>query len=270
MYVTDQRVRIEAGMQQRYSRQPFRSDPDGSETDFYVESDDRHKIVPEFSTGNTMAGVSDVKVYCGLSGVAGASRMGIDEVDSETGRVTLGTAPDSGCSLIVTYSSSALSHEDIDEVRTEAEGIINNRLSKCYDLPLGSECPAVDSMSARLSTALIWIRGYGTGGRERQRDGEMLYSQLMGSGARIQGKGKFGTQRVEVGEIGYICTPGFSLVDDGGNVIDRNDDDAVSNAVGYKAGGRVTGRLYDITEEEFRYKEPQADADTDQPGSART
>ena len=35
----------------------------------------------------------------------------------------------------------------------------------------------------------------------------------------------------------------------------------------FKAGGRVAGRLFDITEENFRYKDWQDNVDRDQPGS---
>jgi hypothetical protein len=63
-----------------------------------------------------------------------------------------------------------------------------------------------------------------------------------------------------------ICTQNYNLVDDEGNIIDRNDAGAVG-AVKYKAGGRVGGRIYDITEEQFRRKDFQNEVDKNQPGS---
>ena len=75
------------------------------------------------------------------------------------------------------------------------------------------------------------------------------------------------TEVSRVGEVGMICTPNFQLVDDNGSIIDRNDSGSVDGDATYVSGGRDTGILYDITEEQFRKKDYQSDVNRDQPGS---
>lgn len=265
---THEKIRVEAGFQSRYVKESFLAEPTSNgATTFHVRSDDNIKFVPEFSTGNTIAGVSDAKAWCGLSGVHGVSRLDISSINIDSGAVTLGCTPDSGCSLTVSYSSSAVPGQDIENIRLQAESMINQRLSLCYDLPISPTPSVLISLASRLSAALLLIRGYGTGSRDTSADGYELWGQLMGSGERQQEYGEMRTA-VDVGEVGMICKPDYQLVDDNGVLILRNDDERIGGNSTYKAGGRVRGRLYDISEEEFRYKDWQQNVDGNQPGSA--
>jgi len=93
MITTHEKIRVESGFQSRYMRQAFLNNPAAGVTSFFVNSDDYVKIVPEFGTGNIVAGTSDVQVWCGMSGVLGSSRMEVSSIDSDTGRVTLSSSP---------------------------------------------------------------------------------------------------------------------------------------------------------------------------------
>lgn len=265
MLTTHEKIRLEAGFQHRFSRASFLNNPDSSATAFYVSTDDPIKIVPEFSTGNTIAGVSDVAVWVGLSGIAGASRISVSSVDYQTGQVVLGVAPTTGCSLTVDYASSPLGHLDIENIRLQAESMINQRLSICYDLPISPTPSVLSSLASRLSAALLLIRDYGVGARSTSKDGYMLYEQLMGK--QQESYSDSGVGILEVGEIGMICRSGYQLVDDSGSIVQRNDDDNIESSTSYIEGGRVFGRLNNITDENMRFKEPQVDADSNQAGS---
>lgn len=265
MFTTHEKLRLEAGYQHRFSRVSFLNSPDGSETSFFVGTDDRIKIVPEFSTGNTIAGVSDVAVWIGLSGIAGSSRMTISSLDYQTGEVILSTAPVNGSSLTVDYSSSPLSHLDVENVRLQAESIINQRLSLCYDLPISPTPSVLTSLATRLGSALLLIRDYGVGARSTSKDGYMLYEQLMGK--QQQDYSDSGVGVLEVGEIGMICRPNYQLVDDNGTIVVRNDEDNIESSVTYTEGGNVRGRLHNITDENMRFKDYQIDSDSNQAGS---
>lgn len=265
---THEKIRVEAGFQQRYVKEEFLTGATSNgATTFHVKSDDNIKFVPEFGTGNTLAGVSDVKVWCGLSGDNGVSRLAVNSINRDSGAVVLGCTPNSGCSLTISYSSSPIGSQDIENIRLQAESIINQRLTLCYDLPISPVPSVLTSLASRLSAALLLTRGYGTGSRDTSADGYALYEQLMGSGEAQQEFGEMRTA-VDVGEVGMICRPAYQLVNDDGTRIPRNDEERIGGNFTYKTGGRVRGRLYDITEENFRYKEWQEDADAYQPGSA--
>lgn len=266
MLTTHEKIRIEAGLQNLYSRVSFQNSPNNSLTTFYVDTDDRLKIAPNFSTGTTVAGVSDVAVWVGLSGVVGASRMVVSSIDADLGSVTLNTAPSTGASLVIDFASSELLPYQIEDVRLQAESIINQRLSICYDLPISPIPSVLTSMASRLGAALLLIRNYGGGARSTSKDGYALYEQLMGKQQFPYSDSGAGV--LEVGEIGMICRPAYQLVDDNGNIIDRNDTDTVDSTDSYVEGGRVFGRLHNVTDENFRFKEPQVDADSNQAGSA--
>lgn len=265
MLTTHEKIRLESGYQHRFSRVSFLNTPDGTGTAFYVGTDDPVRIVPNFSTGNTVAGVSDVAVWLGLSGVNGSSRMSVSSVDYEAGIVTLGVTLTSGASVTIDYASSPLTHFDIESVRLQAENIVNQRLSLCYDLPIAPTPSVLTSLATRLSAALLLIRDYGVGARSTSKDGYMLYDRLMGRNQQQNADVVVGT--MEVGEVGMICLPNYQLVDDNGTIIPRNDESKVSASVSYVAGGRVSGRLFNITDENVRFKEPQVDANTLQSGS---
>lgn len=260
---THEKIRVESGFQSRFMRQSFKNNPDGTGVAYFVRTDENTKIVPEFGTGNTVAGVSDVEVWLGLSGINGSSRLAVSSVDADIGSVTIGVTLGIGSSLTINYSSSSLPSRDIENARLRAESIVNQRLSLCYDMPVTSSS-SVESLASRLASALLLIRGYGTGSVNTAQDGYQLYEMLMGKGEAVGQNNPFGTQ---VGEIGMICTPGYQLVDDSGQIILRNDDETTTASTTFVAGGRVRGRLYDITEEQFRYKEQQSVADTNQTGS---
>lgn len=265
MLTTHEKIRIEAGYQHRFSRISFLNTVDGTGTVFHVSTDDPVKIVPNFSTGNTVAGVSDVQVWLGLSGVYGSSRLTVTAVDENTGAVTLGVTPVSGASVTIDYASSPLTYNDIETVRLQAESIVNQRLSLCYNLPISPTPSVLTNLASRLSAALLLIRDYGVGSRSTSKDGYMLYEKLMGNQEKAYSDSGVGI--LHVGEIGMICTPGYQLVDDNGTIIPRNDEDEIGADNVYAAGGRVRGRLHDITQENFRFKQPQIDADTNQSGS---
>jgi hypothetical protein len=235
-------------------KQPFINSPATGVTAFYVSSDDYIKIVPEFGTGNTIAGVSDVQVWCGLSGINGSSRMNVFSVDPEIGCVVLDKNPDIGSSLTISYASSSIPSLDIEDSRKRSESSINQRLSLCYNLPLNPVPSMIENMATRLASAFLLMRAYGTGSQDTASDGYKLYEQLMGNGDNI-------------GEISLICSANYQIVDDSGNIIPRNDDGANDQSNTYISGGRTRGRLYDITEEPFRFKPYQQDVNTDQPGS---
>lgn len=266
-FTTHEKIRVEAGFQNRFVREAFQLGPtaDGA-TAFYVRTDDNIKFVPEFNTGNTIAGISDVKVWCGLSGIQGISQMVVTSIDQNSGQVILNTAPTSGSSLTITYSSSAVGSQDIENIRSQAESIINRRLALCYDLPLSPVPSCIIDLASRLSAAMLLIRNYGGGARDTSQDGWKLYQQLMGLAQIPAVTRESSSTLMDVGEIGLICTTNYQLVDDNGNVIVRNDGSS-TDSTDYKSGGRVVGRIYDITEEQFRFKKPQVDADTRQGGS---
>ena len=255
---THEKIRKAAGMQNQFTRQSFINSPDGAVTDFFVGSDDNFRIVPEFATGSTVAGISDVQVYVGLSGIYGSSRMIVSSVDIEQGSIVVDTAVSSGASLVVNYSSSAISSNDVETTRLESEAIVNKRLSICYDTPLTVTSSSISSLASRFAAAMLLIRGYGTMGRDTARDGYMLYEQIMGSNSAVVAGSD--SEVLEVGELGMICTPNHQVVDDGGNIIPRTDEGVADNAV-FIAGGRVNGRLYVIEQEQFRRQDfPSADA----------
>jgi hypothetical protein len=254
---THEYIRTEAGFQHRFSRDRFTEELKTGATSFHVRSDDSIKIVPNFGTGSTVAGVSDVKVWCGLSGVGGVSRMSVHSVDPESGRVSLATSPDVGCSLTIDYASSPISSDDVEQVRLQAESIVNQRLSLCYDLPINPVPSIIRNYANRVASAILLIRGYGTGSRNTSADGYELWDNLVGVKV-VHGK-------EQPGELELICSPNYQLVDDSGGVLRRNDTGYASGS--YQEGGRVRGRLFDITQENFRFKNYQADVNAEQPGS---
>lgn len=263
---THEKIRLESGFQSQFIRQAFRNSPDGSANTFYVDSDDNVKFVPNFNTGNTIAGISDIQVWLGLSGVYGVSQLGISAIDIDQGSVRLAVVPVTGSSLTISYASSAIASQHIEDVRKQAEAIINQRLSLCYDLPISPTPSSLTSLATRLSSALLLIRAYGMGARDTASDGYALYGLLMGDNRALINQGT-DAEAAEVGEIGMICSPNYQLVDDDGTIIPRNDEDGISGQGDFASGGRVRGRLYDITEENFRFKPFQEDSDQDNPGS---
>jgi len=267
---THEKIRVESGFQSRFTRQKFVTNPDGVVSTFYVRSDDPIKFVPEFSTGGTIAGVSDVKVYVGLSGVQGSSRMTVSSIDIDQGAVTVNKVPDSGASLTINYASSAIPELDIESVRLRAESMVSQRLSLCYDLPLSPVPSVIADFATRLASSLLLMKDYGDAARDTSRDGWAIYDQLMGSGEKTVGTKRNNIMSIDVGEIGLICTPGYQLVDDDGSILGRNDEDTTATSGAYTSGGRTGGRIYDITEEPFRKKDYQQDVDRHQAGSANT
>jgi len=264
---THEKIRVEAGFQYRYNKDSFILGPTaGGATTFHVKADDNVKFVPEFNTGNTVAGVSDVKVWLGLSGVNGVSRMDVSSIDIDSGSVSLDTAPTSGSSLTISYSTSPIESHDIENHRLRAESMINQRLSLCYDLPISPTPSVLTGYASRLAAAFLMIRGYGVGSRDTAADGYALYEQLMGTGTDASQVENVAIAP-DVGEIGMICRPSYQLVDDDGSIITRNDDENVAGNNTYKSGGRIDGVLYDITEEQFRKKDWQSDANAEQRGS---
>ncbi len=258
---THEKIRVVSGFQSRFSREAFRNPTGISTNAFFVNSDDNVKFVPEFGTGNTIAGISDVQVYLGLSGVYGVSQLGVSSIDISQGSVLLSLVPPLGCSLTISYSSSAITSRDVEDVRLEAEAIINQRLALCYDMPVSSS--SLVSLASRLAAAFLLIRGYGVGAnRDLAADGYRLYAQLLGDPQMDQAN----TKMKNTGEIGLICTPNFQLVDDGGNIIPRMDS-GINGTDTFTVGGRVDGRIYDPTEEPFRKKDWQENVNRDQAGS---
>lgn len=268
-YTTHEKIRVEAGFQSRFSRVPFANTPNGATTVFLVQTDDIVKFVPEFGTGGTIAGVSDVQVFVSLSGT-GTSQMSVSSVDPVSGLITLGSAPTSGSSLVITFSSSGIQSHEIEEVRKRAESTLNQRLTLCYDLPLSTTSSHLTRLASELAAALLLIRNYGSVSRDTAADGYRLYEKLMGRNEILVGTVGSDAERIMVGEIGLICTPGSVLIDDDGNEIPRNDEDASGTNVAFKQGGRVSGRLYDITDEQFRFKDFQDVVNRNQPGSGNT
>jgi len=263
---THEKIRVEAGFQYRYNKDSFILGPTaGGATTFHVQADDNVKFVPEFNTGNTIAGVSDVKVFIGLDGISGVSRVNVTAIDIDSGSVTLDTPPVSGSSLTISYSTSPIESQDIENHRLRAESMINQRLSLCYNLPIAPIPSVLTGYASRLSAAFLMIRGYGVGSRDTAADGYALYEQLMGTGTDAS-LVKNVAIAPDVGEIGMICRPSYQLVDDNGQVISRNDEERINSNNLFKSGGRVNGRLYDITEEKFRRKNWQQNVNSEQPG----
>lgn len=263
---THENIRVESGFQSKFVRQPFKNAANGVDTVFFVNSDDNYKFVPDFGTGSTIAGISDIEVRLGLSGVYGTSILGVSAIDIDDGSVRLSVIPVSGASLVITYSSSAISSKEIESIRLQAESIVNQRLSLCYDLPLSPTPSSINSLATRLASALLLIRSFGPNSRSTSSDGYALYEKLMGDNAGVIALGTDSEVR-NVGEIGLICTPNYQLVDDSGAIVQRNDDEDIIGDIEYSVSGRIDGRIYDITEEPFRKKPWQVDVDAEQPGS---
>ena len=161
-YTNHERIRVASGFQSRYSKVTLLGEIDSSNTIFYVDNDEYEKIVPDFATGNSYAGVSDVKVFLGVSGGFGMSRLGVSSVDWETGMIELDTAPDTGVSVVVTYASSSVPSQDITNVGNKAEGIINTKLAECYGIPLTKEVPAVTALTEELCEAILLSQSFGS------------------------------------------------------------------------------------------------------------
>lgn len=260
-YTTHEKIRLEAGFQQRFVKEDFLNNPNGVLTTFFVKTDDNIKFVPEFGTGSTIAGVSDVKVWIGLSGIFGVSQMIVNSINIDSGSVTLNAIPNNGCSLTITYSSSSVSDNDIEQIRLQSESILSQRLAQCYELPLTATPSMITREATGLAAALLLIRGYGTGSRSTSTDGYALYSQLMGDNEDKAGK---------IGEIGMICQPGYQLINDDGTVVPRTDEQTFIDNT-YIMGGRINrGRLFDISEEVVRFKPFQDDVNRNQPGTIGT
>lgn len=257
-------IRTEAGYQHKHSKVSFSNSTGVSTVAYYVNTDDPIKIVPNFGTGTTIAGVSDVKVWQGLSGIA-LTQLTVSSVDPEVGVVTLSTPPASGSSLIIDFASSPLPSNDIEAKRLQAESMVNQRLSLCYNLPLTPVPSMITSLASRLAAALLLIRDYGVGARSTSKDGYMLYEQLMGKKEVPYSDSGQGT--IWVGEIGMLCSPGYQIVDDTGVIIPRNDEDNIDGGEDFQIGGRVVGRLFNITDETVRFKDYQVDANQNQAGS---
>jgi hypothetical protein len=265
---THEKIRLESGFQSQFIRQPFLNATGVSTNTFFVDSDDNVKFVPNFNTGNTIAGVSDIQVWLGLSGIYGASQLAVSAIDIDQGSVRLAVVPPTGSSVVISYASSAITSRQVEDVRLQSEAIINQRLSLCYNLPITPTPSSLISMASRLGAAFLLIRNYGMGAQNTSVDGYKLYELLMGGNQALINQGT-DSEATNVGEIGLICLPNYQLVDDDGVIIPRNDADSISGSNTFVAGGRVTGRLYDITEETFRFKPFQDDVNTSQPGSGR-
>lgn len=264
---THEKIRVESGFQSYFTREAFQNLPNGINSVFFVNSDDNVKFVPNFNTGATIAGVSDVAVYLGLSGIYGVSRLNVTAIDIEQGSVQLPMVLPTGASLTINYASSPIPYYQVEQMRRQAESIINNRLGLCYTLPWTYTSSQITSMASRLAAAMLLIRNYGTGSRDTASDGYRLYDLLMGNQDTLLNEGT-DTEMTRAGEIGLICTPNFQLIDDDGVIIPRNDSGTVGNGGIFTPGGRVRGRLYDISEEAFRFKDWQDDTmNRDQPGS---
>lgn len=259
MLTTHEKIRIEAGYQHRHDKAVFSNALGASTVTFFVYTDDPIKIVPNFSTGGTVAGVSDVRVWNGVT------QQVVDSVNPEVGFITLSTVPAAGSSLTVDFASSPLSSRDIEDKRLQAESIVNQRLSLCYSSPISPVPSMIDSLASRLAASLLLIRDYGVGAKSTSKNGYMLYEQLMGK--REVPYSDSGQGTIWVGEIGMLCSPGYQIVDDDGNVIPRTDEGSVESGTGFEVGGRVAGRLYNITDETVRFKDFQVDANTNQAGS---
>lgn len=260
---THEKIRIESGFQSRYTKEASLNSPDGIASVFFVQSNDAVKFVPALNTGNTIAGISDIQVWLGLSGIFGVSLLGISAINIDSGSIQLSIVPVLGSSLTINYSSSAISSQDVEDIRLEAEALINQRLSLCYNMPVAS-IGRLNLMAARLGAAFLLTRGYGAGTRSDMAvDGYKLYALLLGDGQMNQGDPKI----KGAGEIGMICTPNWQMVDDSGNIVQRNDAGNGNATDSFIAGGRVNGTIYDITEEGFRKKDSQQWANQDQAGS---
>lgn len=266
---THEDIRVEAGFQSRWLRKGFLNSPGVSTNTFYVDNREYVKFVPEFGSGGTIAGVSDVKVYLGLSGVLGTSILGISAINAEQGSVTLAVIPPVGSSVVISYASSGIPSIDVEQVRVESEATVYQRASLCYNFPLGAVAPTLGYMARRLAAATLMIRNYGQGSKGSAQDGYALYLRMIGKNQTTSAAGAASSRAsvLEVGEIGMICTPNFILTDENGQQIPRTDSDEVLSSGTFAAGGRIGGRMYDITEEGFRKKDYQIDVDTDQPGS---
>lgn len=252
-FTNHEKIRKYASLQKEFIRQPFLSEPNGSASVFYVDSDSNYKIVPYFDTGNTIAGISDVEVFVGLSGVQGMSQLTVTSVDPVIGSITISGAVSTGTSLVVTFASSPVSSKDIEQFRLQAESMLNQRLSLCYDLPLSATVSQLDSLSHRLAAALLMIRGYGVASRNTSQDGWRLYTQLVGDGEGLLNTGT-DSEVANIGEVGLICRGGYQLIGDDGSIIPRNDDTAVADT-SYVPGGKTRGRLHRIVDEPFIYKD---------------
>jgi len=267
MYTTPEKVRVRAGFQNPYNRVPILGTPDGAETTFYIDNEDPIKFVPAQGLSAMVAGISSIKVYVGLSGVLGSSQMVVTAIDDELGSFTLGTAPVVGASVTITYSSSSISNEDVDDILSQAQNLINNKLGQCYDIPLSPVPSVIERLTTDLAAFYLLEREYGAAAPDSNSDAQALYDRLFGDNSVVVRPGTTtDTEVINNGELGMICTPKYVLYQNDGTLIGRKDDDISGNNT-FITGGRVNGRLFDITEEPFRKKDWQIDVNQNQPGS---
>lgn len=238
-YITHERIRVAAGFQNRNAQVPFRNQADGNVTHFYVDTDDYEKIVPDFGTGNTLAGVSDVKVFVGLSGSNGLSQLGVSSIDIQTGLIEVSQTVENGASLVVTFSSSAIPSHEIDDIQQQVDGMIDMRLGECYSLPIENIPNSLKFIAEELAKSILLTRPYGINSRYT---GEEV-SQMV--------------ERVNE-YFDRVCSEDHQLVDSNGNLINKLDKSASGN-VKYVEGGKITGRVFDIEEEQFKKRQYQRD-----------
>jgi hypothetical protein len=193
-----------------------------------------------------------------MSGADGLSVMTVTAISQLDGAITVNTAPTTGASIVATYTSSAIPDSDVMTVINEASNVIQNKLGQCYSLPLTTVPSSIQRLTTELASAMLLIRNYGVQDTESAQDGYALYDRLMGNTSDIKDDNG--------GEINKICSTGWQMYDDDGTLIPRSDIDLGVNT-SFVSGGRVNGRVFDITEERFRKKPFQADVNQEQGGS---
>lgn len=168
-YLTRQAVREEAGFQE-VDTEALAGVVDGVNASFATS---RTPIVD--NTNDDVLGIADVLVR--VNGVP----VTVSSVDGATGVIVLAeapAAPGAGETVEVTaqYASSALPDSYIDELRTEAEALVNNGLRKYTTVPLSPESenyPAARRIAKLYAGGFALIRDYGknTDTEETSKDG---------------------------------------------------------------------------------------------------
>lgn len=156
-YLTRQAVREEAGFQE-VETEVLAGVIDGNNASFATS---RTPIVD--NTNDDVLGITDVLVR--VNGVP----VAVTSIDGPTGVIVLAqapAAPEEGETVEVTaqYASSALPDSYIDELRTEAESLVDNGLRKYVVVPLSPEnvnYPTARRIAKLYAGGFALIRDYG-------------------------------------------------------------------------------------------------------------
>lgn len=210
-YLTRQSVREEAGFQ-NVETEALSGVVDGSNASFAVGT-----IPIVDNTNDDVLGIADVIVR--VNGVP----VPVSSVDGPSGLIVLASAPvapSEGESVEVTaqYATSPLPDSYIDELRTEAEALVNAGLKKFTTTPLSPEdpnYPTARRIAKLYAGGFALIRDYGKNtdteetskdGYEKLRTAKSLLEQLIGT-IKENGGGSASGGTTQVVSEGHVFGP---------------------------------------------------------------